>query len=628
MARQELHYRWEWRLRSSPPALWPSIADTNRFNRDTGIPAIERVEGPGALASARRRLRLHRLGLPIEWEEDPFEWVWPRRFGVVRRYARGPLTQMRVLVELESADGGGTRVVYQVWARPRHLLGRLAVPIEVGRRCARAFEAAVRRYDALLAAPRPPAVGPGAGRPAPELTAGARERLAAGRAVLERGGADPTLVARLVETLGEADDLGLTRLRPYALADLWDASRRPVLELCLAATRAGLLDLRWNLLCPLCRGTQASAGTLGEVRRDVHCDTCQIDFTVDLERLIELTFRPNPAIRAVEDREFCIGGPQVTPHVVVQQLLPPGARRPVAVTLELGRYRLRALGQPGGRLVQVTAGGPAEATLRLEPGGWPPGEAAVAPTATLVLENPTGAEQLLLFERLAWTDQATTAAEVIMLQAFRDLFASEALRPGERIAVGQVVLVFTDLLGSTRLYREVGDAPAFGRVMNHFEILREAITREGGGIVKTIGDAVMAAFGRPLAALRAVLDAQRRLGAPPGSTRPLTLRAGIHVGPCIAVTLNDRLDYFGSAVNLAARLEGLSTGRDVVVSRAVATDPEVAAWLAEAGPAVSVERFETALRGFEAERFEVWRITPGAEALPGLPTLSGPAGGR
>ena len=266
--------------------------------------------------------------------------------------------------------------------------------------------------------------------------------------------------------------------------------------------------------------------------------------------------------------------------------------------------------------------------LRLETGGWPPGEADVATTGTLILENGTGTEQLLLLERIAWTDEAATAAEVIVLQTFRDLFASEALRPGERIAVGQVALAFTDLLGSTRLYQEVGDAPAFGHVMSHFEVLRTAITREGGGIVKTMGDAVMAAFGHPVAALRAMIDAQRRLGAPQGRTRPFVLRAAIHVGPCIAVTLNERLDYFGSAVNVAARLEGLSTGRDVVVSAAVARDPEVAAWLAEAGPAVSVERFETALKGFDAGRFEVWRITPAAGALPGLPDSSGLSGGR
>ena len=598
------HFRWEWRLQSTPRALWPHIADTNRFNRDSGVPEVQRVGGSGAASGARRRLRLRRMGVPIEWEEEPFEWTWSRRFGVIRRYVRGPLAELRILVELVPDEGGGTQLIYQVWAHPRGLLGRLTIPFEIGRRYARAFERAVRRYDALASAPTTMA-SPG-GAPG-SLAAPALERLAAGRAALQRSGADPGLVARLASTLTESDDLALLRLRPYALADQWGASRRAVLELCLAATRAGLLDLRWDLLCPLCRGAQASPASLRDVRSRAHCETCQIDFTADLDRLVEVTFRPNPAIRPVENREFCVGGPQLTPHVVVQQLLAPGAHRTVLLTLEPGRYRVRALGQPGGQLVRAAPDGQAEAIVVVSPEGWASGEIVLAPTVTLVLENQTDTERLLLLERLAWTDQAATAAEVIVLQTFRDLFSREALRPGERIAVGQVTLMFTDLRESTKLYREVGDAPAFGHVMHHFDVIRDVVAGEGGGIVKTIGDAVMAAFHHPAAALRAALLAQARLGKA-GASPAFPLRVGVHTGPCIAVTLNDRLDYFGSMVNLAARLEGLSTGRDVVVSDTVASDPEVLDWLGTQGDALSRERGETTIKGFDAERFAIWRI--------------------
>jgi hypothetical protein len=58
---------------------------------------------------------------------------------------------------------------------------------------------------------------------------------------------------------------------------------------------------------------------------------------------------------------------------------------------------------------------------------------------------------------------------VTALQVFRDLFATEALRPGEQISVGTLTVLFTDLKNSTRMYREIGDATAFGHVMNHFE---------------------------------------------------------------------------------------------------------------------------------------------------------------
>ena len=169
-------------------------------------------------------------------------------------------------------------------------------------------------------------------------------------------------------------------------------------------------------------------------------------------------------------------------------------------------------------------------------------------------------------------------------------------------------MLFTDLKNSTRLYRQIGDATAFGRVMNHFDVLKQAIADEDGALVKTIGDAVMAVFRQPASALRAMLEAQQRLAFPPDGMLPLTLKAGLHTGPCIAVTLNDRLDYFGSTVNLAARLEGQSTGNDVVISSAVYGDPEVRELLSDPSNEFVFQRFEIPLKGFDEETFELWRV--------------------
>lgn len=145
--------------------------------------------------------------------------------------------------------------------------------------------------------------------------------------------------------------------------------------------------------------------------------------------------------------------------------------------------------------------------------------------------------------------------------------------------------------------------------MNHFDVLREIIAAEEGAIVKTIGDAVMAVFHRPASALRTALKAQQILSLPENGIRPLYLKAGIHSGPCIAVTLNDRLDYFGSAVNIAARLVGMSTGDDVIISARVYHDPEVAEVLAEWGEQVHAAAVAATLKGFDTERFELWRMT-------------------
>ena len=606
MAFREFHYRWEWQLQSSPEALWPLLADTNRFNRDTHVPAVKRREESAAkLSNLRQRLRLQRFGATVEWEEEPFEWSRPQRFGVVRRYHRGPLALLRVLVELSSSSEGsksemGSQVVYQVWATPRNFLGFIAIPIQIGWLSAKKFTQTIRRYDQLAASGKSILTLP----TTVNFSPGGKERLANFRNELLTQGAAAHLVARLIQTLEQADDFTLAKIRPYALAEAWRAPRREVLELCLLATRVGLLEFCWSLLCPLCRGAKVSNKALRELQAQVHCESCNIDFTANFERSVELTFRPNPAVREIILEEFCVGGPQVTPHIVAQQLLAAGAQRVLTLPLETGRYRVRTLTIPGGQHFKVASGGPAKANFILQPAGWPEVELQLATPATVHFENATAVEQLFILERLAWSDQAVTAAEVTALQLFRDLFASEALRPGEEFSVGSQVIVFTDLRGSTKLYREIGDAVAFSRVLNHFEILKEAIATEGGAVVKTIGDAVMAVFRRPLAALRALLQAQQKLAA--GET-PLQLKAGIHYGPCIAVTLNDRLDYFGSTINIAARLEGQSSGSDVIISAAVRDDPEVLEWLQQQTDLL-VEPVEATLKGFETQRFALWRI--------------------
>src|ERR687886_2137172 len=148
MTYPEFHYKWEWRLRSPPERLWPFVADTNRFNHDTNLPAVRPTDDE-VQQNARQNLRFSRLGVQVEWEEEPFEWVRPYRFGVHRRYRAGPVASTRVLVKLEPLPQGGTRLVYQTWVQPKNLLGVTTVPALMRFSYRRAFDTAFRRYDEL-----------------------------------------------------------------------------------------------------------------------------------------------------------------------------------------------------------------------------------------------------------------------------------------------------------------------------------------------------------------------------------------------------------------------------------------------------------------------------------------------
>ena len=559
---REIHVCWEWPLQSRPSDLWPLVSNTDRFNADSGVPAVEQLDQ----SRYQRHLKLSKLGVNVEWDEEPFEWQRPERFGVRRRYRTGPLAAMQVLAEFLEQPA---RLRYQVWATPRNWLGQLLVRLQLLESGFR-FGKTVKAYDALAS-----------GRPVEfsgvvALSAEGRNLLERARRQVAAQGADPDLLARICRFAAEAPDHEVRRIRPYALADEWETNRRQLLELFLRCAHAGMFELQWDLLCPLCRGAKQSAGELSEVDSSIHCESCNIDFRADFDRSIELTFAPNAAVRPVESAGYCVGGPQNTPHIVMQQVLAPHEDRKVRLALEPGVYRFRWWGHAQGRLLRAGVSGAAEAVLDGEPGP----EVACLTEPTLVLRNPAEESQLAILERFTWSDQAAVAAEVTSLQIFRDLFAEDSLRPAAPMTVSGITVLFTDIEASNRMYREFGDSIAFSRVLKQQREIGRAVESEGGAVVKSIGERTVSVFWRPLAALKAARRAQHALAAP---ADPIRLKAGIHTGSAIVATLNGKLDYFGVTVNLASHLANLSNGANLVASAALMEDPEVSGWMISEG---------------------------------------------
>jgi class 3 adenylate cyclase len=221
----------------------------------------------------------------------------------------------------------------------------------------------------------------------------------------------------------------------------------------------------------------------------------------------------------------------------------------------------------------------------------------------LVLRNQTGGPILAAIEDLAWTTEATSAAQVTTMQEFRELFSSEVLAPGQQLAVSHIAFLFSDLKGSTQLYEGIGDAAAYSRVSRHFDFIRQEVGRGGGSIVKTMGDGVMCAFHQLDDALGTAVRLQSRVTAwcrEQSIDPPLSLKVGVHHGPAIAMTANDQLDYFGRTVNLAARVADQSHGGDVVVLQSVLGQSDRA--VLGGHPRVAAEPFTARLRGLAQEQ--------------------------
>jgi len=595
---KEFSFNWQWDLTSSPEELWPLASDTNKFNRDTGQPAVEALANNMGTQKLRMKLPI----IKVEWEEEPFEWTYPYSFGIVRHYSKGPIDEMRVQVNLEERPEGGTHLTYQTRITTGNILAQLGIPFAIGFEAKRRFEKVFRLYDRiakkgniLIEAARPHG-----------LSSSGRSRFKSQSEAVLKQGTDPQLVNLLEEYLDHADDLSLQRIRPYALADSWKVNRRSVLEMFLRATRAGTMDMYWDLLCPSCRGITEGHTNLAEVHGTSHCNTCQIDFSVNFDHNIEVVFRPNASVLKLDYvAAFCVGSPQLQPHVFMSQTVTALRSLPVPLQLEQGRYTLRASNVPGSLSLYADGDGTTNTDIRVTSFGFPTEGGHVSLQPTLNLVNATEVDSTFSLERTTWSDQAATAADVTALQVFRDLFATEVVRAGEEISIGSVTLMFTDLRGSTRMYREIGDASAFGRVREHFEILEQAIAAEGGSIVKTMGDAVMASFRQPISALKAVWKAQSII-AEKGQPM-LWLKVGLHKGPCIVVNLNDRLDYFGSTVNMTARLPNFSDGGELIFTEAFYEDPEVRDFIAKNVSPSALSKIRGELKGFD-QLITMWKL--------------------
>jgi len=194
-----------------------------------------------------------------------------------------------------------------------------------------------------------------------------------------------------------------------------------------------------------------------------------------------------------------------------------------------------------------------------------------------------------------------TAKRLLTNQTFRDIYRTDTLDVDQRLKITSLTFLFTDLRGSTELYERVGDLAAFDLVRAHFRVLTEIVAAEAGAVVKTIGDAVMATFPTPDRAVAAALrmrDAMQSLNDEQ-KREDLLLKIGIHEGPCLAVTLNDRQDYFGQTVNIAARVQGLAVSRSIFATGAVIENAESSRLLDRRGLKPIPQR--AALRGIADE---------------------------
>jgi class 3 adenylate cyclase len=426
-----------------------------------------------------------------------------------------------------------------------------------------------------------------------------------------RQSADRGVAPAIEEFVYSAPETELCRINVVDFAEKQHLAPEAVLDAFVHASKLGIFEMSWNILCPGCGGVlDATASPKSIHKEEYTCALCAAGYQPTLDEMVEVSFTISPSVRRIAAHD-----PSSLPLWQYYRLMyfSNGLRLPPAPEFEafVAPFAIEAEEIPPHGKVVLSTHLPAQFVILFEPvthsatfldvKGEPVTQrrdlsvafdASGAPTRVcemqpgplrLVLENRTDQRLLpalliagdALHDMLLNRRSFLTAKRLFTNQTFRDLYRADTLNIDQRLKISSLTVLFTDLKGSTELYERVGDLVAYDLVRDHFRVLGEVVRAESGAVVKTIGDAVMATFptaGCGLSAALKMRDAMDQLNA---STRheDLIVKIGLHEGPCLAVMSNERLDYFGQTVNIAARVQALATSRSIFVTEPVITSP-------------------------------------------------------
>jgi class 3 adenylate cyclase len=558
-------------------AVWPILARTDWINRAVGVPPVKYEIKPLPEGGTEITARTKIMGQNLAWRELPFEWTEPDFYQVRRIVHSGSIAEFVVGLRLKETASGCAVEIFAHFT-PRNALGKFLAQKILGPKTVRDMRAVVRDVGKHL--------GGQQYVPMSKLPATAPNEAALENGLGKLRGQDLPRVPQLREFLAESSDVELCRIRPFSIARKWDADRWDVLKLFLHATRAGLLNLSWEVLCPNCRtAPMPRNNSLAKLASAAHCDVCNIKFNAEFDKSVELKFSVHPSVRPCDEQIFCLIGPGAKPHIASQIFLQPGERREWNLPAVKHSYRLNSP-----QVKEATTFWSIESALSefdaeiiCAPERF---ELKILPSKDgrkkVFVFNPNKFPVQLSLQESNWDEDILTAARVTNWQEFRDLFAREVISPDEEVTVGSQVVLFTDLRGSTAMYSSIGDAPAYALVRDHFKILHDVVAAQHGSVVKTIGDAIMAVFSNLPEALAATREMHEQLSRVNSKENArLQLKSGLHSGSCLAVNANDKLDFFGSTINLAARLVGHCSGDDLVLTDEIYQRAETQKFLGE-----------------------------------------------
>ena len=350
-----------------------------------------------------------------------------------------------------------------------------------------------------------------------------------------RQSSDPDCAAAIEQAVRDASDRDLCRVNPLAFAAKHGLDEETTIAAFLHASRLGIFELSWNVLCPGCGGVLEAGATLKNINRDEYdCGLCAAGYEPTLDEMVEVTFTVSPRVRRIAAHS-----PDTLSEVEYYRQIfwSSGVDLPETLGESLAEFTVDSIELAPGEKAVLSVQLPKDFVIVFDPvshgtqfidvKGEPTHERQTlsmvfnkvkAPAGTMemrpgplrvTLENRTDRRVLPalwiagdpLHHLLGKRRPFLTAKRLLTNQTFRDIYRTDTLDVDQRLKITSLTFLFTDLKGSTALYERVGDLVAYDLVRQHFHVLTEIVAAEAGAIVKTIGDAVMATFPTPDRAL-------------------------------------------------------------------------------------------------------------------------------
>ncbi len=588
---KRLDWFWSYELTISVDSLWSFISDTSRLNKAIGLSEMNFEEKAGVLYGKAKN-----AGVRLEWVEVPWTWVAGKHLISVREYSRGFAHTVKAIYHFEKISESTTRLyVYLGWI-PRGFFSKLLLLASkniIHKKYTEILSEIEKLSKARTFKPQLPA------REEKSMVNNHSALFKITEELLQKN-ISKDLVHKLIDYIEYGNEIDLYRIRVLELAKKWDFKERDLVIACMYATRAGLLTISWDVICPHCRGTRIEIGTLYDIPAKANCEVCNIEYENDSENSIEITFHVHPSIRPVAKVFFCSAEPAKKPHIKLQKILAPKETIETNLNLSIGLYRLRIKGNNEIGTLNITDSESAD-IVNWSIGGNQNYLSAQNPQVRIA--NTDDKPHLFTIEETSWDPYVLRPAYIFSLQEFHDLFSAESLSSELKLELGLQTVLFTDIVGSSTLYEEYGDSKTFVQVKKHFEEINKFVKENEGAIIKTIGDAVMAAFPSPKGAIEAAMSMRNSFNGK--NMNGIRLRISIHYGQCIAVNLNSGIDYFGKTVNIAAKIQKLAGASQIVFTKEYKDNPEVNLFLES--NKIMLEELKYEVPGMK-DRFTIYRI--------------------